>query len=409
MLLVFSCSLLQSSDPDLPDRFLLSWQTDPSTSMTIDWHPQDDALSDQEQEPSRLLYRQGSSGRFSAKRAEVVPVPYSDRWFYRVELASLQPDTDYEFRFAGFERTLRFRTMPDGPGRPLRFVLGGDLMHRSEWMRNTALSVMEIAGEELDFVVVGGDLAYADGNPEKLDRWFTYLSVWASVMITPSGRVIPHVAAIGNHEVKRGFAHLYSAAERSQPDYATREAPFYSTFVPFPGKRGYGMLDIGRYLSLFILDSGHLYTVQGAQTEWLAAQLDARTDVTHRIPVYHVPAWPSNRGFNGTVERAVRTHWVPLFEQHGVKVAFEHHDHTYKRTHPLFEGAVDAERGIVYVGDGAWGVSTREPRRDEQGNLPWYLARAEPLRHFILVDLDGPDLQLRMYTEDGVLLDEYTP
>lgn len=79
--------------------------------------------------------------------------------------------------------------------------------------------------------------------------------------------------------------------------------------------------------------------------------------------------------------------------------------HTYKRSQPIFQGAVDPERGIVYVGDGAWGVSTREPRRDEQGQLPWYIKRAEPLRHFIMVDVVGSDMQLHMYTEDGVLLD----
>ena len=39
-----------------------------------------------------------------------------------------------------------------------------------------------------------------------------------------------------------------------------------------------------------------------------------------------------HRNFDGHVNRRVREHWVPLFEEINRSFTFENHDHTYKRT-----------------------------------------------------------------------------
>ena len=44
--------------------------------------------------------------------------------------------------------------------------------------------------------------------------------------------------------------------------------------------------------------------------------------------------WPSVRG-GGQPARNIKDHWITLFEQHGVRLAFENHDHAYKRTYPI--------------------------------------------------------------------------
>jgi hypothetical protein len=53
----------------------------------------------------------------------------------------------------------------------------------------------------------------------------------------------------------------------------------------------------------------------------------------------------------------VREYWAPLFERYGVQIAFENHDHVYKRTVPLRSGAPHAD-GVVYIGDGSWGMAS---------------------------------------------------
>ena len=386
-----------------PISFMLSWQNDPTSTMTIDWYPVI-------YRSSYLEYRKLGDEQWQMGEGRFIEIPETGRHLLRLELTGLQPDQLYEFRFTGEDPVYKFRTMPDQHDRPIRFVAGGDMLHTTEWMRNTAMSVMrtmraEMSSQGLDFAVIGGDLAYTDGEARKVGRWYDYFRIWSEVMVTSEGRVIPHLAAIGNHEVKRAYIHNYPFQEYNHPDFRIREAPYFSTFIPFPGEEGYGVLDFGDYLSLFLLDSGHTSFVDGPQAEWLERALYERRHVRHLIPVYHVTAWPSARKMTGEIETLIRETWVPLFEEYGVRLTFENHDHTYKRTHPIRNHQVD-ETGIYYIGDGAWGVRTRPIRVDEDGNPPWYIANADSLRHFILGELDGDQIRLRMYDEDGRPIDQ---
>src|SRR5690606_2157296 len=109
----------------------LTWTGDPSSSITVNW------VNLYEETPSEGIYRRvGEEGGIvvSADRFQMVR---SVRWVRRVRLEGLEEDTDYEF-FAGAEvpswrEPLRFRTMPSELDRPVRFVTGGDMMHRREW------------------------------------------------------------------------------------------------------------------------------------------------------------------------------------------------------------------------------------------------------------------------------------
>ncbi|MDG5766348.1 metallophosphoesterase family protein [Balneolales bacterium ANBcel1] len=401
VLLVFvgGCTFSSSVTPEPPGSFLLSWQQDPATTMTIDWHPEADAHS-------WLEYRKRGEDEWIFAEGASLTIPGSPRRLMREELTGLEPQSYYEFRFSGADPVYSFRTMPRQADRPIRFIAGGDVMHHRQWMQRTAEAAMQVTGEEADFAVLGGDLAYADGLARKAFRWFDYFEVWSETMITPTGRVIPHIAAIGNHEVVEQFVYRYPAAEYERPDFALREAPYFSRFIPFPGAQGYGVLDFGEYLSLFILDSGHLNFIEGRQTEWLEYELSRRPDTRHIIPVYHVPAWPSFRDKDSFLSRTVREQWVPRFEDHGVRLALEHHDHTFKRTHPIRNNQID-ETGIYYVGDGAWGVRLRQPRTDEEGNLPWYIAKADSVFNFAVVEIDGDDLRVEMFDEGARLLDRF--
>jgi hypothetical protein len=98
------------------------------------------------------------------------------------------------------------------------------------------------------------------------------------------------------------------------------------------------------------------------------------------------------------VSAKIREHWVPLFERFGLDVAFEHHDHAYKRTYPIRAGKVDPE-GVLYVGDGPWGAMPRRPRDR------WYLAKTAGKRHFILVTISNPDRSIVAIDGEGQVFD----
>jgi hypothetical protein len=107
----------------------------------------------------------------------------------------------------------------------------------------------------------------------------------------------------------------------------------------------------------------------------------------------------------GQTHSRIREHWVPLFEKYGVKMAFENHDHVYKRTYPIRNNAVSSD-GVVYIGDGAWGVGTREVGRDHKGQ-EWYLKRAVSDRHAVIVTIHGTLQHLLVVNEEGIIIDEY--
>jgi 3-phytase len=385
-----------------PAAVFLTWSGDPTTTVTVDWH----LLPGAEQRTVEVR-GPGAAGwrKFSG---EPVEFPHSRRTVRRALVTGLEPDVTYELRFSARGTFYRYRTMPAGGERIIRFATGGDTQYAEE-----TFGVMNraVAAYDLDFVLFGGDLSYANGDPRLVERKETWFETITRTLVAEGIRLIPVVAAIGNHEVWE-----QRRLEREDEDpkafmaqwgVKERQATYYEHLFAFPRSKTYDVLDIGGYLSLVLLDSGHMEEVEGEQAEWLASVLAARRDVPHLFPVYHVPAYPSVRSFDGSTSRRIREHWVPLFERHGVRVVFENHDHVYKRTFPLRQGKVDPNAGVVYMGDGAWGVGTRQIGRDQGGEPAWYLERSASTNHAIIVTLDGPHQHFLTIDHNGAIVDEY--
>jgi hypothetical protein len=404
--LPFAAALAAAADQ--PAGLFLTWQRDPTTTITIDWHtaPGDRA------EPVVRYRKAGETGWAEAGSA-AHPFPHSDRTVHRVELTGLEPATRYEFTVGEFSRQYAVRTMPRDLHEPVRFAAGGDTSYGEMFGRVNRVAM----AYDPDFIVWGGDLAYCDSRPDRLSRWLAWFERIRDDLITPDGRVVPIIAGIGNHEMTR---HHYPSndmadfvAREAEIGESTREwreanATYYYGLIAFPGHPGYGVLDFGDYLSLILLDSAHSNLIGGAQTRWLAETLRARQGKGHLIPVYHKPAYPSHRVNPGgqrtqIYSEQVLRHWVPLFERHGVRVALENDDHAYKRTFPLRDDRIDPT-GIVYIGDGAWGVNARNPKTPDD---VWYLQRSAARNHAIIVTLHGAHQHFLVVDDAGDVIDEY--
>ncbi len=384
-----------------PAALYLTWRRDPSTTFVVHWH-------EREHEPeARLeLFLPGGEGGEWIQHRSPLYAPFADRRVRTVELEGLVPDQTYLARLVHGEDSrhheFRLRTLPASLERPLRIASGGDVLHRAEWMEETLRA--SVAAEP-DFLLWGGDLAYADGRMDRVHRWHTFFGILLEHGTAPDGRLVPLVVAIGNHEVRGGF---YWGQERGRgereydDDFRSDIAPFFYAAFAFPGHPGYAALDLNPEVSLIVLDSDHTGPVEGAQTEWLERTLAERARARHLLPVYHVPAYPSVRDFEGSTSRRIREHWVPLFERHGVRLALEHHDHALKRTPAILAGEAHPE-GITYLGDGAFGVSVREVHAAEE---TWYLERSESVRHFWLLEVRRDAIEAKAFDAAGELLDQ---
>lgn len=391
--------------PDLVGLYL-TWSKDPTTTMTVNWV---DLYADS---PSAIHWRRMGASEWlvaDAARLSVAPSALQRRW---VELAGLQPDTMYEFGIgpapeppkdekaakAIESSTWRFRTMPAGlsPARPLRIVNGGDMMHTRAMVDSMNVQAAQI---QPDFAILGGDLAYDDGV--RGARVIEWLESWMRICVAEDRRLIPIVVGIGNHEVRGGY-------KGKIPD----DAPYFYGLFTLPQGRSHYALDFGPYLSVVMLDSGHTTEIPGAQAQWLESALAARSASQFLIACYHYPAYGTAKAPEGGLpidnprSVAIREAWVPHFERYGITVALEHDHHNFKRTHRLRRHARDDDNGILYLGDGAWGVETRTVPSPDKG---WWLAKASPTRHLWDIELrsDGT-ATMRAVADDGSTLDSVT-
>ncbi len=370
----------------------LTWSHDPTTTMTINWV---DIYSDSS---DTLWYRkQGAESwsRVTATRSTVGPTTLQLR---RSELTDLQPGSMYEFGIGAQPQDAshfwRFRTMPAELTHTLRFVAGGDMMHN-----RAMLDAMSRQAQRLDpdFAMFLGDLAYANGVTGT--RWIDWLQSWKEFSVAKDKRLIPIVMAIGNHEVRR-------EAEGKNPQ---EDAPYFYSLFQLPQDRSYYALDFGKYLSLILLDSEHTQPIAGAQAEWLGEALCDRADQEFVFVGYHWPAYGTTKAPEGGLPIdapkavAIRKNWVPHFERYGISAAFENDHHNFKRTHPLRNHRRDDANGILYLGDGAWGVVPREVPSPEVG---WWLAKAESRNHLWEVELHSDGTAgMRAIDPEGTVFD----
>jgi acid phosphatase type 7 len=376
-----------------PHAFYLTWMTDPTSTITIDWHSN-------EMEFETLKFRKKGSEKWNEFESTVLPFPFSDRLVHRVGIQGLEAETAYEIQFNGLDSIFYFRTLPATLNETsLKIAIGGDSMHQKEWLETTNRIA---ASYEPDFVIIGGDMAYENGAAENLQRIYDWFDAYTKTLVTEDNRILPCIVAIGNHEVVGGYYNKHEGYEQTD-EYRYRLAPYFYSLFAFPGLPGYNVLDIGNYLSLIILDTEHSNPVLGEQTKWLEKTLEERRDVLHKIPIYHVPAYPSVRDYEGFTQSLVRENWPPIFEANGVRIAFENHDHAYKRTFPLKNMQLD-QSGIVYVGDGAWGV---DPRDIHSVFDTWYLKKAQKTRAFTILTLEGREFSLISIDGDGKVIDSF--
>jgi acid phosphatase type 7 len=366
-----------------PTTLFLTWQKDPTTTITIQW------VGPEATNDTSIQYAQTApSSVWQVAQTLTKPFPNTDLKVYRCELTGLASGAEYSFLIGKSSPVYRFRTMPAKATTTIQFVSGGDCGTNPHAINANILA----AKQEPYFVLIGGDLAYDNGrSPE---TFLTFLQNYSKHLVDSKGRLIPLISCIGNHEVNGG----YQKKRENAPQYL-------SVFDGFYKETTYGVLDIGNYLSLVLMDTGHIAPIQGEQTDWLGSTLAARQDRPHLIVVNHVPAYPSYRppeGIDakfGTGEMQ-RLHWSPLFEKYNVDVVLEHHDHTFKRTHPL-KGGLKDKNGVLYLGDGSWG-KLRVPKEPEQRP---YLAAVGQSYHFTIHRLEEDQRFHAAIEESGKLVD----
>lgn len=338
-----------------------------------------------------LQYRQeGQDAWTTHQKLESRAFGDSDATVVTADLSGLKPGAKYEFKLTGTNKKGWFQTAPSSLSPKDTFVTGGDMFHTRELLD----AMNRRAGKEDPlFALLGGDLAYANGV--SADRWYEWMDSWQELAVSPKGRTIPMVVAIGNHEVK-GVRYM-----PKDPPPVTDAQYFYSLFKLPQGVSNYE-LNFGKDLLLVMLDSGHTQSI-ASQNDWLESTFKQHRDAKRTFVCYHRPAYGT--GVKGDAID-IRQQWSPLFEKYGVEAVFENDHHTYKRTKPLINNK-EAANGVIYMGDGAWGTNLRKIDKKKADGSEWLDFYGE-FNHLIRVTLGDEKVEYDSMEANGNIFDRYS-
>ncbi|MFA6296717.1 MAG: metallophosphoesterase [Patescibacteria group bacterium] len=225
-----------------------------------------------------------------------------------------------------------------------------------------------------DFVLHVGDLV---NSASSLPEWQTFFSITANLMNKPikNGLTRNFYPAVGNHEVPVA-------------DYQAQfnNIPTYYSFDYF----GWHFISIDNYED---------FATGSTQYNWLVNDLSANQN-KEIIVWFHEPAYSSgHHGPNATVH----DYLIPLFEQYGVAVVFNGHDHIYERTYPIYQNAVNYNNGIVYVVTGGGGAPL--------GNFTtgnWWTAAGGSEYEFVYLQATSSKLYANVVNNNGTQIDNFT-
>ena len=337
-----------------PEGLHVAFGADPTTEVAVAWSSAPSAA---------VSFRYGPTGQGLATVGELqsrAVLGVSDRVYHRAVLERLAPDTTYEYvvTHAGGEPSRgRFTTAPVTP-RTFTFAALGDMGATADGATITG----RIAAVEPDLVFFVGDLCYADRLGGGAEALFTTgplpvqqdLTAWDKwlVQIAPSASRTPWMFTTGNHEMEVGQGPLgYDGflARMHLPVSRKAAGPYYSFRY---GNVGFVALDANDASYEITHNLGY---TGGAQDAWLAstlARLRGDEAIDFIVVGFHHCMYCTNAVHAS--DGGPRARWGGLFDQYGVDLVINGHNHSYERTHPVRAGAIE-RGGTVYVTAGAGG------------------------------------------------------
>lgn len=341
----------------------LSWQHDPATTMTIMWRT-DPAVKESVVEygltPDLGSREEGARHTYMYARKEVV--------WHTVELTGLTPQTTYFYRCGTPEswsdvHSFTTAPLPDDHRASFSFAVLADTPGRGGYPVTGEL--LQMAKEDgVDFIMYGGDFT-AGGSQAEFDYWLDAAS--------PVLADVPLLGVLGDND----------AMSRIYPEQ-----------FAYPGSEIWYFLDYGPVRFICLLAISEPYIVE--QVPWLEGVL-ASSPAPWKIAIGHKPAYSA--GWYGPTDYILE-HWVPLFEEYGLDIYFNGHEHDYERTWPIKGGYLHVD-GVVYVTASGAGSDLRSAGRE------FWTATSASAFHYVLVQVKQNELTVVTKDIDGNIIDSF--
>ncbi|MGL6075268.1 MAG: fibronectin type III domain-containing protein [Fimbriiglobus sp.] len=388
----------------MPDRIVLTWSQDPTTTQSITWRTDTSVKTAQVQfSPSEdgpfFRGRAASKSKDPTKEPDRLPLPdrsstilatstrlvtdLGEAAYHSVTLTGLTPEGQYLYRVgdgANWSEWFQFQTRSKS-GKPLRFVYFGDAQNdiKEHWSRVVRGAYSDMP--KADFLLHAGDLVNNGTNDSQWGEWHGAAS-WINAMV-------PCVPIPGNHEYNGKPAGL-TPHWRSQFTLPEDGPAALSETVYYYDIQGVRMV---------MLNSNEKIA---DQTAWLHTIL-ANNPQRWTVVTFHHPIYSTAKGRDN---KSLREAWRPIFDQYGVDLVLTGHDHSYGRSglmreDNLVNGLTVREKGTVYC------VSVSGPKQYVLGEGTWMKSKGQDTQLYQLITIDGDKLHYAAHTATGRLYDEF--
>jgi len=214
---------------------------------------------------------------------------------------------------------------------------------------NSTLSSVN-SRDDIDFVILAGDIAYSFRDPRKWDTFFDFLDDQPMM-----GR-LPMQVCPGNQDINYdeyggriflAYEHRFRMPQIHPPKLGLHSGHFNPTFPPYPLDYNYGN---GYYsftygpARIIMINAYSSMEPNSTQYGWIVSELEGvdRSVTPWVLAVLHVPIYNSFKIHQrDTQVVAARKHLEPVLVKHKVNMVFSGHVHAYLRTSNVAMGVVN--------------------------------------------------------------------
>ncbi len=364
---------------ETPDQVVLMITEDPSTTQMIQWRTSTKVAD------GAVFYQERGSEKVTRVAAETNIItdvgllndPKMNQ--HSALLTGLKPSTTYTYYVgdaAGKQcsATANFTTGP-AKATDFSFIYMGDVqVNYDAW--EALLDLAKGICPQPAFCIMAGDQVNAGGQRDEWDLFFHAARNFFNT--------IPFAPTVGNHEMYCNTP-FYYLQELNLPENGPKE---------LTAERAYSFT-YGQ--ALFVVLDGNASPQE--QAPWLKQQLE-QSNATWKCVLFHQPIYSSKPNRDNP---HLRKAWVPLFDEYGVDVVFQGHDHGYLRTKPIRAGEQE-EGGTTYLvtvaGTKYYDIADRSYAVMTRGNTSTF--------QIIDVRADQKEFHYRAYNAEGDELDEFT-
>ncbi|XOV68023.1 MAG: fibronectin type III domain-containing protein [Fluviicola sp.] len=398
-LLLFTLLWVSFSSFALTEQYTLAYRNDPASSAVIGWSGDNGTVH-----YGMVDFGTNHSAYpFSHASDRTGGTHGITRHFAR--LTGLFPNTLYYFVIyddaGNTSDRFYFRTLSDDRNDPVSFISGGDTRDgfslfgiytencpSGDCLEKRREGNILVSKIRPDFIAFTGDYVMNQITSNTQQEWNTWLNDW-QLTITDDGRMFPVAFSRGNHE------DIFDVHEMFD--------------IPFD--EFYSLNIHGGLIRMYMLNSELNACSDVSQLNWLTNDLQnhsgTQNDPSWKFATYHTPTLAI--GKDGDLSQDQMDCWVPLFQQHKVRLVMESDSHSTKWTHPCvvnangddFEEAQNPQEGVVYIGEGQWGAPHRDIYYTGQDAKP-FVRDAGTFDNFFFIRVDKDETRINCVKFENV-------